>query len=185
MKGESVMSQEENEISAVFYSRHSLQQSIDDLLQAGFDRADISLIAEQEEVEEALGDDSDKQYLIQTSDSTPRVHYISPEAIGNAEGIVIGLPIYVAALCSGALSLAYDVSLIAAIVNTLAAALVGALIGYGCYQYIIHRQARYFKNHLKARNLILWVKIRTTDGLRLAQQILSQNHAQNMYLKTN
>ena len=78
--------------------------AIDDLLSAGFDRMDLSLLASAAAVEEKLGHRFMKVETIADDQSLPRAAYVSPEAIGDAEGGIIGALMYIGAMTAGELS---------------------------------------------------------------------------------
>jgi hypothetical protein len=82
------------EVVGIFASSGDLQMAIDDLLSAGFDRMDLSLLASAAAVDEKLGHRFTKVETIADDQSLPRAAYVSPEAIGDAEGGVIGALMY-------------------------------------------------------------------------------------------
>jgi hypothetical protein len=82
------------EVVGIFASSGDLQGTIGDLLSAGFDRMDLSLLASAAAVDEKLGHRFVKVETIADDQSLPRAAYVSPEAIGDAEGGVIGALMY-------------------------------------------------------------------------------------------
>ena len=72
-----------------------LQNAIDDLLSAGFDRAELRFLAGAHTVEHKLGHAYRKVSDIADDLNVPRAAYVSTEAIGGAQGALIGGLFYV------------------------------------------------------------------------------------------
>lgn len=85
------------EAVAVFRSAQDLEAAIDDLLGNGFNRAELSLLAGDEAIEKELGHKYRKSTDLEDDPHVPRIGYISTESIGDAEGALIGTPLYIAA----------------------------------------------------------------------------------------
>ena len=85
------------EAVAVFESESDLQVAIDELLSRGFDRAEISLLASEHAVEQKLGHKYRKVVRLEDDPEAPRTAFVSTESLGDAEGSLIGAPLYVGA----------------------------------------------------------------------------------------
>jgi hypothetical protein len=85
------------EVVGVFNRSADLQDAIDELLSSGFDRAELSLLASEHAVEEKLGHRYEKVSALAEDPTVPRAAYVSTEAIGGAEGGIIGALMYVGA----------------------------------------------------------------------------------------
>ena len=85
------------EAVGVFNRPEELQGAIDELLSSGFDRAELSLLAGEHAVEEKLGHRYEKVSSLADDQTVPREAYVSTEAIGGAEGGLIGGLMYVGA----------------------------------------------------------------------------------------
>ena len=92
------------EAVGVFETADSLQAAIDELLSSGFNRAEISLLAGEEAVQEKLGHIYENAAAAEDDLDAPRAAYVSPESVGDAEGGVIGILTYIpATLAAGAI----------------------------------------------------------------------------------
>ena len=78
------------EAVGVFGSANDLQAAIDELLSSGFHRADLSLLANEEAVNEKLGGGFANVRAVEDNPVVPRKAYVSPEAIGDAQGGIVG-----------------------------------------------------------------------------------------------
>jgi len=67
-----------------------MQLAINDLLSSGFDRAELSLLAAEETVNEKLGHKYKKVAEIEDDATVPRTRYISQEAISEGEYVFTG-----------------------------------------------------------------------------------------------
>ena len=86
-----------HEAVGVFNRSEDFQDAIDELLSSGFHRAELSLLASERAVQEKLGHRYKKASELQDDPRVPRTAYVSTEAIGGAEGGLIGALVYVGA----------------------------------------------------------------------------------------
>jgi len=103
------------EAVGVFNSAEALQAAIDELLSSGFDRAELSLLASQDAVERRLGHRYEKVSGLANDPTVPRAAYMSTEAIGEAEGGLIGGLLFVGAVAATGAIVASGGTLAAAI----------------------------------------------------------------------
>src|SRR5688572_10009301 len=88
------------EAVGVFHRPEDLQSAIDELLSSGFHRAELSLLASEHAVEEKLGHRYRKVDALADHATVPRAAYVSNEAVGDAQGGLIGALMYVGAIRS-------------------------------------------------------------------------------------
>ncbi len=88
------------EAVGIFHKVDDLQAAIDELLSSGFDRAELSLLASEGTVEAKLGSASFRRIDLEDNPSTPRGGYVSPAAMGAAEGGLVGGLAYVGAVAA-------------------------------------------------------------------------------------
>jgi hypothetical protein len=79
------------EAVGIFYRSENLQDAIDELLGSGFHRAELSLLASESAVQAKLGHRYEKVNVLADDPTIPRSAYVSTEAIGGAEGGLIGV----------------------------------------------------------------------------------------------
>ncbi|HEY7645618.1 MAG TPA: hypothetical protein VH858_11335 [Hyphomicrobiales bacterium] len=73
-------------------------KAIDELLLAGFDHADINVLAHEDTIASKLGPSCASTAEFEDDPEAPRIAYIPDETIGNAEGAVIGAGVYLPAI---------------------------------------------------------------------------------------
>src|SRR6185437_5299213 len=85
------------EAVGIFHRAEDLQDVIDELLTSGFHRSELSLLASETAIRDALGHRYESVNSLADDPTAPRSAYISPEAIGDAQGGLIGALGYVGA----------------------------------------------------------------------------------------
>src|SRR3546814_11078462 len=113
----------------IFHSSIGLQDAIDELLSSGFHRSELSLLASERAVEEKLGHRYSRVDVLADDPDVPRAAFVSTEAIGDAEGSIIGGLVYVGALAAVGAVVATGGTLLAVIAGAALAGSAGGLIG--------------------------------------------------------
>lgn len=171
------------EAVAVFPDEASLQEAIDDLLSHGFDRAEIGLLASERAVEEQLGHRYERVEELEDDSEVPRVGYVSKESLGDAEGSLIGAPLYVAAVAGAAGAVvASGGSLLAAIIGATAAGSAGALIGAVLAKLLGERHAHYLQEQIEHGGLLLWVRTWDAEEETRAVEILRRHSGRDVHV---
>src|SRR5688572_29968879 len=146
------------EAVGVFNGADDFQNAIDELLSSGFHRADLSLLASEHVVKEKLGHRYDKVNALQDDPKVPRAAYVSTEAIGDAEGAVIGTLMYVGATAAAGAILVSGGTLAVAIAAVALGWGAGGLIGSILAIWIGDHHARYLQEQMEHGGLLLWVR---------------------------
>jgi len=170
------------EAVAVFDDTKSLEGAIAELQSSGFDRAEISLLAGNHAIEEKLGHLYTRTEDIEDDPDVPSVAYISSESIGDAEGALIGTPMYIAAVTAAGIMTAAGGPLAATIAAILAAGGAGAAIGGVLASLTGQHHARYLQEQLDHGGLLLWVRTRDEDRENRATEILSKHSAHDVHI---
>jgi hypothetical protein len=169
------------EVVAVFDDSDTLQEAIDALLIAGFDRAEVSLLASENAVDEKLGHTYRKVEELKDDTSVPRAAYVSTEALGDAEGGLIGGLVYVGAVAAAGAVVATGGTLAAAIGAAAMAGGAGALIGTVLASLVGRHHAHYLQEQLDRGGLLLWVRSWDEERERRAKEILSKHSAHDVH----
>ena len=170
------------EAVGIFHDAADFQAAIDDLLSSGFDRAELSLFASEHAVEEKLGHSYRRAAALADDPAVPRIAYVSTEAIGDAEGALIGGLLFVGAtLATGAVVVSGG-TLAAAIAAAALAGGTGGLIGSVLATRVGHHHARYLHEQLERGGLLLWVRTATLPDEQRALDILRRHAADCVHL---
>ena len=170
------------EAVGVFDGAASLQAAIDELLNSGFDRAEISLLASEQAVMDKLGHAYRKAEDLEDDPSVPRAAWVSTEAIGDAEGGLIGGLVYVGALAAAGAVVASGGTLAGAIAGAAMAGGAGGLIGSVLAKLVGDHHANYLQEQLDHGGLLLWVRTRDGEHETRATGILSKHSAHDVHV---
>ena len=171
------------EAVAVFNRSETLQDAIDELLSSGFHRAELSLLASERVVEKKLGHRYEKVSTLEDDPTVPRAAYISPEAIGDAQGVLVSVLVYVGAIAATGAILASG-TLSTAIAAMALAGGAGGLIGAILAKWIGDHHAQYLQEQIDHGGLLLWVRTRNLDDERRAVKILTKHSGRDVHLHT-
>ncbi|MBK3777815.1 hypothetical protein GAY31_27450, partial [Azospirillum brasilense] len=86
------------EAVGIFASRDALQKAVDDLTLAGFQRHELSVLANDETIRDHLGHVPQRAEDIAHDPDAPRQSYVSPEDVGSVKGVAVGIPAHVGAI---------------------------------------------------------------------------------------
>lgn len=170
------------EAVAYFETADALQEAIDDLMSSGFDRAELSLLAAEHAVEEKLGHKFAKVAELEDEPKVARCCYVSTESIGDAEGALIGGPLYVAAGATVGAIVASGGTMAAAIIGAALAGGAGGLIGGILAKLVGDRHARHLQEQLEHGGLLLWVRTRDAAHEQRAVEILKKHSARDVHV---
>jgi hypothetical protein len=163
------------EVAAIFHSRGELDAAVDVLLLAGFDRADIDIVADLDQVQKVLGPVHVAAEDLADIARVPRRPFLAPEDITGSTAVVMGV---FGTLAGGAAEYAV-VSSGGGAIAAVAAALVAAAIAGGSAALVNIRRlvrrdrAKSLEAHMEARGLVLWVRVRSAEREDRAREILS------------
>jgi hypothetical protein len=170
------------EAVGVFNRPEELQAAIDELLQSGFHRAELSLLASEQVVEEKLGHHYRKVSSLADNPAIPRAAYVSPEAIGGAEGGLIGILMYIGAMAAAGAIVASGGTLATVVIGAALSGGAGGLIGSILAEWLGEEHGRHLQAQVDRGGLLLWV--RTWDGARetCAMNILKKHSATHVHV---
>ncbi len=170
------------EAVGVFKRPEELQAAIDTLLSSGFHRASLSLLASEHAIREKLGHVYGRPASIADDESIPRIAYVSPEAVGGAEGAVIGALTYIGAVAATGAIVASGGTLAALIVATTVAGGAGAFVGSILARFIGDQHAHHIQEQLEHGGLLLWVRTWNEDDEQRAARILRSHGAAGVHI---
>ncbi len=170
------------EAVGVFDSAETMQEAIDDLLSAGFDRAELSLLASEDAVEAELGHRYEKVEQVEDDGDVPRTAYVAPESVGDAEGGLVGGLTYVGATAAAGAIVASGGALAGAIAGAALAGGAGGVIGSILAKWLDERHARSLQEQLDHGGLLLWVRTVDAQREKKASEILDRHSAHDVHV---
>ncbi len=163
-----------SEAVGIFHRSEDLQAAIDELLSSGFHRSELSLLAGALAVEAKLGQFEQVKPLADDP-AVPRSAYVSPEAIGDAEGGLIGGLVYVGAAVAAGIVVASGGSLAAIITAVVLVGGTGGLLGSVLATWLGTNHAHYLQEQIDRGGLLLWVRTRSIHDESRAVDILKKH----------
>lgn len=170
------------EAVGIFHDAQSFQNAVDELLSSGFHRAELSLLASEDAVEEKLGHRYQRVDALADDPAVPRQAYVSTEAIGDAEGGIIGGLTYVGATAAAVAVFVSGGALAAAIAAAALAGGAGGLIGSALAMRVGEHHAHYLQEQIDHGGLLLWVATPTGQKELRAVSILRKYCAGQVHL---
>jgi hypothetical protein len=170
------------EAVGIFRGATDLQDAIDELLSCGFHRAELSLLASKNAVEQKLGRHYEKINLFDDDAGVPRAAYVSTEAIGDAKGGLIGGLGYVGAVAAAGAVVASGGTLTAALGAAALAGGAGGLIGSVLAKLVGDHHARHLQEHIERGGLLLWVRTWKPEDEARATEILTRHSGAQVHV---
>jgi hypothetical protein len=166
------------EVVGVFRTLQELDATTSALLRAGFDRADIDVMADVEEVIRKLGAAGISATELADVPAATRRPLIRPEDVVLVVGCVAGMAAFLLAAASALIAIGSGGSYLQA---ALAALVPGAVIA-GIGAFLVHRLIERRRNSemralAAAGGIVLWVRVRSQEEEQKASALLAQNRA--------
>lgn len=172
------------EAVGIFHSPEDLQDAIDELLSSGFHRAELSLLASEHAVQAKLAHRYDKVDALEDDPRAPRAAYVSTEAIGDAQGGLIGALAYVGATVASGAIVASGGTLAAAIVAAALTGGAGGFVGSILAKWLGEHHAHLLQEQLSNGGLLLWVRTWARADETRAIEILLRHSASHAHVHT-
>lgn len=165
----------DREAVGVFHRNEDLQSAVDELLSSGFHRFELSLLASEATVREKLGDQCKSISALADDPAVPRSVYVSPEAIRDAEGGLIGALVYIGAAAAAGAIVASGGTLATIITGVVLAGGTGGLFGTVLAKWLGDHHAVYLQDQIERGGLLLWVRTRDAAAEQRAVEILKRH----------
>jgi hypothetical protein len=170
------------EAVGVFGDAETLDDAIEELLVAGFDRAEISLLAGEKAVVEKLGHRYQRVRELEDDPNVARAAYVEKDSIVEGRAGMVGGMAYVGALAAVGVIVASGGTLGAAILGATLAGGGGGLLGTVVAGWLSRRHADHIEEQLKKGGLLLWVHIKDDEHEKRARKILETHSAADVHV---
>jgi hypothetical protein len=170
------------EAVGVFLSADDLQAAIDELLNSGFHRAELSLLAGEDAVNEKLGGCFTSTRALEDDPAVPRSAYVSPEAIGDAQGGIVGALLYAGATFAAGAVVLSGGTIVAALVAATLVGGAGGIVGALLATWLGDHHGRYLQTQIDHGGLLLWVRTRDPQAEERALNILRRHSSQDVHV---
>lgn len=170
------------EAVGIFHRNEDLQGAIDELLSFGFHRSDLSLLASEAALQETFGDHYKSVSALADDPEAPRSAYVSPEAIGDAKGGIIGALVYVGAVAAAGAVVASGGKLTAIVALVALAGGTAGLLGSVLAKWLGDHHANYLQEQIDRGGLLLWVRTRQAENESRAVEILKRHSSREVHV---
>lgn len=160
------------EVVGIFDRPADLHAAIDDLMLSGFDRSQLSLLADEKTVEEKLGYRYSRAEELADDPRAPRAAYVEDESRGGLEGSLVGVLTYVGATAAAGAVVASGGTIAALIGAAVVAGGTGGVLGTLLAKWVGNHHADYLQDQIDRGGLLLWVRARDDENERRAREIL-------------
>ena len=167
------------EVAGVFRSREPLEEAVEALLLAGFDRADIDLMAGIDAVRQRLGTVYVAAEELADVPDAPRKAFVARKEMTGALAGAAGILTFIGATAA-AFGVVASGGALAAAVAAAAAGGVATAGGAGALiaRFFGREQAKELRAQMATGGLVLWVRVRSPEREEKAQQILKDHGAE-------
>jgi hypothetical protein len=170
------------EAVGVFANENDLQAAIDELLSSGFHRAELSLLASEEAVNAKLGSGFPNIRVAEDDPVVPRTAYVSPEAIGDAQGGIVSGLVYAGATAAAGTVLISGGAIVAALVAATLAGGAGGIVGGLLAKWLGDYHTDYLQRQIDHGGLLLWVRTRDAKAEERATDILKRHSSRDAHV---
>jgi hypothetical protein len=170
------------EAVGVFESSESLERAVDELQVAGFDRAQLSLLATDEALRASFGDRYRTTRDFEDETGVPHASYVETDSKVEAKATAVSALAYVGAVASAAAVVASGGAVAGALAAAVAAGGAGGAVGAYLSRFIEARHAHMLEEQLKHGGLLLWVRTPDDKAEARAQEVLSSCEAKDVHV---
>lgn len=170
------------EAVGVFHAWENLQAAVDELLRAGFDRAELSLLAGEKAVEDKLGHVYHKVAELEDDPKVPRTAFVGRDSLTEVKASAIGGLGYLGAVAAVGAVVASGGTLAWAILAAVAAGGGGAAIGTLLARTIGRTRASNLEMQIDKGGLLLWVRTRDAEHEQRATAILARHGGEDVHV---
>lgn len=172
------------EAVAVFPSEAPFLAAVDGLLEHGFDRADLSVLAHGRHVDGQVARMLDGTVALAEDGSVPRGALAAPASIAEAKAASVALPVYAGTIGGFLIAVASGGALAFTIPVAIAGGLVGSGLGLLGATAISNHYRESIERQLANGGILLWVRTETAERERKACEILEDAGGEHVHLHT-
>lgn len=170
------------EAVGVFHDWKSLQAAVDELLNTGFDRSELSLLAGDKAVEEKLGHIYEKVRELEDDPAVPRAAFVGRDSLTEGRAGIIGGLVYIGAVAAIGAVVASGGTLAAAIAAAAVAGGSGGVLGTLAARWLGRDRAREIQGQIDRGGLLLWVRVRDPAHEERAVAVLNRHAADDVHV---
>jgi hypothetical protein len=172
----------QREAVGVFDDADALEAAVDELEISGFNRAAISVLANDKTVKDRLGRLYNTVAEIEDDPRAPLAVFVSKDSRVEGQAATVGVPLFIGGIAGGLAVVVSGGAMAAAFAAAIALGAVGAGIGGLLARVISHRHIDQVWEQLDKGGLVLWVGARDDATAARALEILIKGGARDAHL---
>lgn len=180
MAEEAVQRYRVREVVGVFDNYDELEDAVEDLELAGFDRSQINLLVHEETVREKLGDRVDIRRL-EDDPSAPTEDPVDRHEVAEGKAALTAGTALLGSFVAFGLVVSAEISIPIAILAAAVGGGAGGTIGGMLAKYLGDLRARQIEEQIRAGGLLLWVQVRDQAQEQKAIDILQKHGAKDVH----
>lgn len=165
------------EVTGVFHSRNALETAVGALLESGFDRADVDIMAGADAIVEKLGGIYAPMQELADVPEAPRRFFRAREDVTVPLAGAAGILTYIGATAAALGVVASGGALAAAVAAAAAGGAAGGGMGALIARSLGQEEAKELEDQIALGGVVLWVRVRSPEEEQKAQQILAEQGA--------
>jgi hypothetical protein len=170
------------EIVGVFHDAGALRKAADELMVAGFDRSELSMLASRKAVEDKLGTAAQSAGALEDNPRVPMQGYIGTDSLTEAKGLIVGVPAFIGVCAAVAPAIAHGASTTMIIVWAVVGAVAGLILGAISAKMIGNKTSAYLQGQIKNGGILLWVRTATPDKEKKASEVMKSAGAADVHV---
>ncbi len=166
------------EVVGVFADAIALEAAIAELLETGFEEAQITLLAGEKAIAEKLGHKYQRVEELEDDPKAPRILY---RAFDTKKTMILGTLAAIGAVATAGAIFVGGGALLATLGSGVIGAEAGAFLGGVLGDFVDDQHARYLKNQLEHGGLLLFVRTTTGAEEYAAKEILANRSGRDVH----
>ena len=166
----------------VFDSFETMQQTIYDLMMAGFSRYDISVLGGQEAMRERFGGHWWTAADLEDAPEAPRAAFVSEEAVGELEGGIVGGFLFVGSAIAMAALLTPASTLAGSVAAVAIGGTPGAVLGTLLARRVNRHHKDYYAEQIAHGGILIWVRVDSQEKERIATAIMAAHSGRDVHV---
>jgi hypothetical protein len=170
------------EVVGVFDDLEQLQRAVDELQEAGLNRADISTAGDARRINRELAGGYMDVKEIEDNGEVRRRVWISKVSLGDAEGILVGVAVYIPAMLAAAAVAGTGAEASRIVMAAAIAGALGGILGWLAARWLDRRYLRQFQEHMRRGGVVLWAAVHDAAQERKAAEIMAQHSGRDVHV---
>ncbi|WP_025898880.1 hypothetical protein [Sneathiella glossodoripedis] len=170
------------EAVGLFQDMNALYDCVDTLQNRGFDRSEISLMNFEAQAHSINGKTITNMRKLEDDPSVKRMPFIERQSLGDAQGFLIALPIYIFTLLGVGISTALSLGTVSMFIVAAGCGFLGCALGLRGAYWIKGRSEKSLKDQLARGGIPIWIRVKDKQHEERALEVLKEFNALDVHI---